>query len=89
MLAVVFAVEKLHVYTFGRIVSRHGTGPDPEKVQAMRELAAPVDKAELQSILGSVNFMGNFIPNLSQKTHLMRSLLKKDTHFIWTSDTQK
>ena len=43
---------------------------------------------ELQSFLGTVNFMSTFIPNLSRKTHFMRCLLKKDVHFTWTSDMQ-
>ena len=33
--------------------------------------------------------MSTFIPNLTKKTHLMRSLLKRDVHFLWTSDMQK
>ena len=52
-------------------------------------LAAPKDRQELQSLLGIVNFMTTFIPNLTKKTHLMRSLLKRDVHFLWTSDMQK
>ena len=52
-------------------------------------LAALKDKQELQSLLGTVNFMSAFIPNLTKKTHLMRSLLKRDVHFLWTSDMQK
>ena len=52
-------------------------------------LAAPKDKQELQSLLGIVNFMTTFIPNLTKKTHLMRSLLKRDVHFLGTSDMQK
>ena len=52
-------------------------------------LAAPKDKQEIQSLLGTVNFKSTFIPNLTKKTHLMRSLLKRDVHFLWTSDMQK
>ena len=52
-------------------------------------LAAPKDKQELQSLLSTVNLMSTFIPNLTKKTHLMRSLLKRDVHFLWTSDMQK
>ena len=36
-----------------------------------------------------MNFMSTFIPNLTKKTHLMRSLLKRDTQFVWTRDMQK
>ena len=52
-------------------------------------LAALKDKQELQSLLGTVNFMSTFIPNLTKKTSLMRSLLKRDMHLLWTSDMQK
>lgn len=52
-------------------------------------VTAPMDKQELQSIMGTVIFMSTLIPNLINKTHLMCSLLKHDTHFVWTSDTQK
>ena len=52
-------------------------------------LAAPKDKQALQNLLVTVNFMSAFIPNLTKKTHLMRSLLKRDVHFLWTSDMQK
>ncbi len=52
-------------------------------------LAAPTDKQELQSLLGSVNFMSTFIPNLTKKTYLMRGLLKRDAHFLWTSNMKK
>ena len=33
--------------------------------------------------------MAVFISNLAKKTQLMRSLLKHNAHFIWTSDMQK
>ena len=32
--------------------------------------------------------MSTFIPNLSRKKYLMCSLLKKDSHFVWTGDMQ-
>ena len=49
---------------------------------------APSDKQELQSLLGTVNFIATFVPNLTKKTFRMRSLLNRDTHFVWTSDMQ-
>ena len=39
--------------------------PDPKKVQGITEMTAPMDKQQLQSFLGMVNYMGTFIPNLS------------------------
>ena len=52
-------------------------------------LAAPTDNQELQNLLGTINVMSTFIPNLTKKTHLMRGLLKLDVQFIWTSDAER
>jgi transposase InsO family protein len=81
-------IRKKKIEYFGRIVSPQGVEPSPTKVRAIHELSSPVNKQELQSFLGSVNFMATFIPNLARKTHLMRGLLKKDVNFIWTSDME-
>ena len=38
----------------------------------------------MQSFLGMVNYLGQFIKDMSQLTHNMRLLLKKNTLFQWT-----
>ena len=82
-------IKKREIEYLGRIVNPQGVKPCPKKVKSTAMLAAPKDKQELQSLLGTVNFMSTFIPNLTKKTHLLRSLLKRDVHFLWTSDMQK
>ena len=57
--------------------------PDPKKVQGITEMTEPMDKQQLQSFLGMVNYMGTFIPNLSHHTELLRAMLKKDNVFHW------
>ena len=42
----------------------------------------PPNKKELQRFLGMVNYLAKFIPNLSDHTAPLRSLLEKDT--IWS-----
>ena len=73
-------IKKRKITYFGRVISPNGVKPCPKKVQAILRLAAPVNKQELQSFLGAVNFLSTFIPSLSKKTYLTRSLLKKDIH---------
>lgn len=81
-------IKKRKIEYFGRVITPEGIEPCPKKVKAILKLEPPVDKQELQSFLGTVNFMSTFIPNLSQKTHLMRSLMKQDVHFVWTNDME-
>ena len=40
-------------------------------------------KQQLQSFLGMVTYMGNFVPHLSHHTEPLRQLLKKDITFYW------
>ena len=56
---------------------------DPKKVQGITEMTVPTDKQQLQSFLGMVNYMGTFIPNLSNHTEPLRAMLKKDNVFHW------
>ena len=42
-----------------------------------------MDKQQLQSFLGMVNYMGTFIPNLSHHMEPLRAMLKKDNVFHW------
>ena len=44
-------------------------------------MTAPMDKQQLQSFLGMVNYMGTFIPNLSHHTEPLRAMLEKDNVF--------
>ena len=67
---------------FGAIYSREGIQPDPKKIQGIEEMTAPETKQQLQSFLGMVTYMGNFIPNLSHHTEPLRQLLKKDITFL-------
>ena len=70
--------------TFFRVeYSAQGMHPDPKKVQGITEMTAPMDKQQLQSFLGMVNYMGTFIPNLSHHTEPLRAMLKKDNVFHW------
>ena len=71
---------------FGAVYSREGLKPDPRKIQGIEEMTAPETKQQLQSFLGMVTYMGNFISHLSHHTELLRQLLKKDVTFYWDDE---
>ena len=76
-------LQRERVTFFGAEYSTLGMHPDPKKVQGITEMTVPMDKQQLQSFLGMVNYMGTFIPNLSHHTELLRAMLKKDNTFHW------
>ncbi|KAI5731889.1 hypothetical protein M8J77_017897 [Diaphorina citri] len=69
----------------GQIFDVHGYRPDPNRVTAIQNLKAPTCKKELQSILGILNYLRNFIPNMSALTAQLRELLKSNVEWSWTS----
>ena len=72
------------MYVFGNIFTPDGMKPDPKKVEAIKKMQALQTKQEFQSFLEMVNFLGQFIKNMSELTSNLRSLLKKNTLFQWT-----
>jgi len=53
--------------------------PDPEKDKAIQELPAPKNVQELRQVLGMINYLGKFLPNLSLVISLVSELLKADS----------
>ena len=72
---------------FGIVFGKDGMNPDPKKIQGILEMPPPKDTTQLQSFLGMVNFMHNFIPHLSEHTATLRSLLNKNAVFHWDEST--
>ena len=52
-------------------------------MQAVLELPALQSPLELQRVLGVVNYLGQFIPNMSTITAPLHQLLKKDAAWEW------
>lgn len=67
-----------HIFSFNQIK------PDPERLLAIEQMGRPKNKKDLQTFLGVINYLGSFIPNLSEKTAPLRELLKKFALFNWT-----
>ncbi|MEW8560660.1 MAG: RNase H-like domain-containing protein, partial [Candidatus Thiodiazotropha sp.] len=71
------------VQYFGNIISSSGLKPSPDKISAIKDMSPPSNKNELETILGTINYLSRFAPNLSEITLPMRQLLSKDAEFIW------
>lgn len=65
-----------HVKYLGHIFSQDGISADEDRIKSITDLKNPKNKKDLQKILGMINYLRKFIPNLSEKTVLLRELLK-------------
>ena len=52
----------------GEVVSELGFSPDPEKIYAIHDMPTPSCKQDLQRLLGMINYLGKYIPNMSELT---------------------
>ena len=68
--------------------SRDGVRPDPSKVAAIHEMEDPTNVAELRRWLGMVNYLGRFLPDLSQHLAPLNGLLRKEEHWTWEEPQQ-
>ena len=49
----------------------------------------PKMKQDLHRFIGMIQYLGKFLPNLSEKAALLRSLMKKDAAWQWNDEHGK
>ena len=75
--------NKSEIVYIGHVISKEGVKPDKEKVEAIVNMPPPTDKKEVERLLGTVNYLAKFIPNMSIINEPIRNLLKSENMFIW------
>lgn len=83
-----FCVNEMCKY-LGQIFMSDGIKPDNNRVKAIVEMESPKNKKDLQRILGMINYLRQYLPCLSEKTSLLRELLKENVEFVWLSKHEK
>ena len=51
---------------FGKVVSREGIQPDPQKVKTLTDMLVPKNKREPQAFLSIINYLGKFSPGMAE-----------------------
>ena len=74
---------KTKIQWLGYKFTKSGIAPLETKTSAILNSTASKNLKQLRAFLGSVHYLGKFIHNFSQLCHPLRSLLKRNTKFIW------
>ncbi|KAJ8871600.1 hypothetical protein PR048_027927 [Dryococelus australis] len=53
------------------------------KIEAIRDMPQPQSVTDVRRLLGMVNYVGKFVPNLAEITEPIRQLLKERNTFLW------
>ena len=67
----------------GHKLTVNGIEPDENKIKSILEMPKPEDKKDVPRLLGLINYVGKFIPNLSELTAPLRELLVKNKPWQW------
>jgi transposase InsO family protein len=70
----------------GHTLSADGISPLQSNVKAIMDLQAPANKKELQSLLGSFNYYGRFIPQFADLTCKLRTKTREEAEWSWDVD---
>ena len=73
----------------GVVLTDKGAKPDLKKQDCVQSMTPPTNKDEVRRFLGVVTYLSRFSVDLSTKSEPLRTLLKKDTVFVWEENEQK
>ena len=73
------------------MVHERGIEVGQKSITMIKQVVAPINKTELQSLMGKINFIRRFISNLSGKVQPFNPLLKlkADQEFVWGKKQQE
>ena len=84
-----FHFKKSEIEWLGYKFTQNGISPLESKTTAILTIPPQTTLKRLRFSLGSVHYIGRFIPDLAQLCHPLRPLLKKSATFIWTTEPTK
>ena len=76
------------VKLLGYIVNKDGIAADPEKIQAIQNLAPPTDIKGVRSFLGMTGFYRQCMSNYAAVAEPLETLKRKHAHFQWGTPQQ-
>ena len=73
----------------GHVVSNKGLKPDPSNIEAILKMEPPTDKAGVERLRETVNYLSRFAPKLTDVMRPISDLTRPDVEWSWTSSHDK
>jgi len=71
------------------VVSNNGIEINPDKVKAMQAMSSPKTEKQVRIFLGCLNYIAQFIPQLTTTCDIIFWLLWKKNPRVWDEDYQE
>ena len=78
---------KREIEWVGHKIDKRGIRPLQDKLEAKTKISIPKIEKEFKTFLEAIQYLSNYIENLSASTDLLRKLLKKQNKWIWTEES--
>ena len=72
----------------GYVVSDKGISPNEDRITALKHMTPPTTVREVRSLLGALQQLKHYLPDLSNVMQPINDLLKKGREFIWGEEQQ-
>ena len=72
----------------GFVITTAGVEPTPEKVHKILTMSPPTNVSKVRTLMGVVQFLSRFIPNLSATSAAIHQLLKQTNSVEWNKPQQ-
>ena len=73
----------------GFVVSLDRITIDPGRIEAIKLIAPPHNKKDMQSFLGKINFVRRFIYDFTEIVNPLQKMIKKDSNFKWMKERKE
>ena len=67
----------------GHVIDDNGIHPDVDKLQRIRDWRTPRNYHDIQRFVGLVNYVANFLPDITTYTAPLQSMTRNGTPFFW------
>jgi RNase H-like domain found in reverse transcriptase/Reverse transcriptase (RNA-dependent DNA polymerase)/Integrase zinc binding domain len=84
-----FQFKVNEVKYMGHWVTEKGVFPDPERIRAIVDMPPPSSVEGVRRLLGMLNYVHQFLPNVSAVLAPMRQLLKKEVEWHWEEPQER